>query len=70
MRLTQKRTETEGGFAYYELTFDFGPNRVAKRYVSEEMWRARFSDARSPWVIWHAVKGDEFAKPPLQGRLL
>lgn len=70
MKLSRKECRTEGGFVYHQLTFNFGPNRVTVRYVSDDMWKARFSDARSVWVVWHALKEDSFKKPPLQGRLL
>lgn len=70
MKMSRNLLKTEGGFVFHELVFNFGPNRVARRYVTDDMWKARFSDARSHWIVWNAVKGEGFKKPPLQGSLL
>lgn len=70
MQISRKEHQTESGFVYHELFFKFSAERTATRFVPDDVWRARFSDARSPWLIWHAVKDAGFSAPPLQQRLL
>jgi hypothetical protein len=69
MRLSRCERRTEDGFVYHELTFNFDGGKKTKRYVTDDLWRARFSDARSVYVIWAAVRSNRFKQAPVQGDL-